>query len=1147
MIKTSSRIMKLKKNRELYVNTLSMCCFLVFSLLSLFGNAQISINGSIKSESNEPLIYANVYLKNYNVLAISNENGNFELKIKKNRVSNDTLIISYIGYETKVIPLFVNQTKMDLGVIILQLESEQLPTLTISSPPHPKQIIKRAIKKIKKNYSRETEYYGAFYRELMEENDLAIELNEAIVNIEYSGYPSNKFVKKSFREFYKNQTTFKSFKSFGNVFMYAQYFPYFISEDDKVFIQYARKSYNFSLFANEPAPYGGPNDLLAFDKVKYLYDFLDPKMLSDYTFKYLGKDIIDGIICYKIEFEPKKSEIEKVFHNYSKEMEFPIYRGIIYINIDDYAILSFKGQNYIEADFSIYNKRGSFKFPDSEIFYVNYKKNSKGKYYLYKVKSEQTIIKKINYENVKYKSIRSIYLSQKENLKELNDDAEIYYYGVFNSLRNFVGHYDSEYWDYFETQKDFKKLGKEAITNLEASISLKDQYQTQNINIKEVPIPITTNDSLLFSDEGTKLNFEELKSHYDTLLYKTIKSENDYYETVLEKLKKYKRSFIHDYFNVYRTDETSDNYMVIDGKKVTQTADSLNQVYLSLYPTQEKVFNLSSISKNKINFNIEEIKFNHKSNVAITYSEKGNLSYTLVINNYFDDTILVQLNNVKEFYWLNDSLIIYSKANLQERVFQLKTININTPDKGKVIFEEANTSTEIELSISSSKLYYFLQVKNGDKIKYIVYDNKADLAFNTFRNYNKSVYSLDHFNGNILYSISINESGLNSIEKHQFINDSAKIDTLYITENYIDDFKITNDFIVFTEYSKGSYRIKYIEKKTKQIEECKFIPEYSSVTIEESNLIGNEIAISFQSKIEPYIKVGINLENQLYDTLDIEKVNDDFRSELYTYEYLEFNLNDSISIPISLIYNKMYKDSLKGIIIKGYGAYGSINFPSLNVEDLVYANNGIAVAMIFSRGSSERGLDWYKQGKLLNKKNTFTDYIACSKFLKNRFKLKTNQLIGYGSSAGGLIMGVVANNEPDLFGALIMNKPFLNVTDPMLNTNLPLTTLEYNEWGNVSDSTYFEYVNSYSPFQNISGKDLPNMMILAKQNDMQVPYWYIAKTAIKYREFTNNGSLILFNTDFQAGHRGNKNYLIEVDFLADQFAFIMNEIKIPKK
>ena len=173
--------------------------------------------------------------------------------------------------------------------------------------------------------------------------------------------------------------------------------------------------------------------------------------------------------------------------------------------------------------------------------------------------------------------------------------------------------------------------------------------------------------------------------------------------------------------------------------------------------------------------------------------------------------------------------------------------------------------------------------------------------------------------------------------------------------------------------------------------------------------------------------------------------------------------------------------------------------------------------------------------------------MSCAKFLTKKYNIDSQQLTGYGLSAGGLIMGYVANNYPELFGTLIFDRPYLDVINTMMDSSLALTTVEYDEWGNPNDATYYRYIKSYSPYQNIKKQNYPNMLFLAAYNDEQTPYWQIAKSVSKYRANNTSNSIILLNTDLTAGHRGSTSFNKNTNKLADKYAFILYTLKKNKR
>ena len=253
---------------------------------------------------------------------------------------------------------------------------------------------------------------------------------------------------------------------------------------------------------------------------------------------------------------------------------------------------------------------------------------------------------------------------------------------------------------------------------------------------------------------------------------------------------------------------------------------------------------------------------------------------------------------------------------------------------------------------------------------------------------------------------------------------------------------------------------------------------------------------------------------------------------------------DGTTVPMTLCFNKSHdKIPIKGVILKAYGAYGFIQHPTFNREDKIYTDLGFVIAYAHVRGGGELGSNWHEQGRVLNKIQTFDDYITCAKFLTSKFNLESKQLIGIGASAGGLIMGYVANNYPELFGTLIFDRPYLDVINTVMDSSLVLTTMEYKEWGNPNNLECYQYIKSYSPYQNIKKQNYPNMLFFAGYNDVQTPYWQIAKSVAKYRENNTSNSLILFNTNMSTGHKGSVNSNINTANLAAKYSIILQSLQ----
>ncbi len=276
-----------------------------------------------------------------------------------------------------------------------------------------------------------------------------------------------------------------------------------------------------------------------------------------------------------------------------------------------------------------------------------------------------------------------------------------------------------------------------------------------------------------------------------------------------------------------------------------------------------------------------------------------------------------------------------------------------------------------------------------------------------------------------------------------------------------------------------------------------------------------------------------------------EEVLDGYDPKDYQSERIFATASDGTKIPISLVYKKgMVKDGSNPCLLTGYGSYGASHEPYFVSRRLSLLDRGFVCALAHIRGGGELGRPWYETGKLLHKKNTFTDFIACAEHLIAAGYTSQQKLAVQGASAGGLLMGAVTTMRPDLFEAVIAKVPFVDVINTMLDPSIPLTVNEYEEWGNPNDRKDYDYIKSYSPYDNVTPKDYPHLLITAGLNDPRVQYWEPAKWTARLRATKTDSNRLLLKTDMGAGHggpSGRYGYLQEEAFI---YAFILDTLGV---
>ncbi|WP_439152389.1 S9 family peptidase [Winogradskyella sp.] len=309
--------------------------------------------------------------------------------------------------------------------------------------------------------------------------------------------------------------------------------------------------------------------------------------------------------------------------------------------------------------------------------------------------------------------------------------------------------------------------------------------------------------------------------------------------------------------------------------------------------------------------------------------------------------------------------------------------------------------------------------------------------------------------------------------------------------------------------------------------------------------------LDFNTKILRYNYTSLTTPNSTYDynmetkeqvlLKEQEVLDPNFSSENYTSERINVTARDGAKVPMSLVYRKGTKKSADTpLLLYSYGSYGSNSEPTFSSVRLSLLDRGFIYAVAHIRGGQDLGRDWYENGKLLKKKNTFTDFIDCGEYLVKEGYTSSDHLYALGGSAGGLLMGAVLNMKPELWNGVVAAVPFVDVVSTMLDETIPLTTFEFDEWGNPKIKTYYEYMKSYSPYDNVEAKDYPNILVTTGYWDSQVQYWEPAKWTAKLRELKTDDNLLILDCNMETGHGGASGRFEKYKRTALNYAFMLD-------
>lgn len=462
----------------------------------------------------------------------------------------------------------------------------------------------------------------------------------------------------------------------------------------------------------------------------------------------------------------------------------------------------------------------------------------------------------------------------------------------------------------------------------------------------------------------------------------------------------------------------------------------------------------------------------------------------------------------------------------------------------KLIYHEQDHLYYTSVSKSSSKKYIFVVINGHDsnEIYYIDMHDKSLTPKVILKRKDMVQYSVDH-NGDYFY-ISTNDNAKNfkilRSESKNYSSTSKWID--YIKEDkdkYLSSFDITKDFLLINYRIKGLPEL-VVHNLNDTTEKKLTFPEAAySARIYSTNFEENDIRSDYSSMARPNTTYSYDFSSSILNTLKVQEIPSGHDPKQYTVERI-FVKTDGVEVPITILYkNDLFKhDGSNPLYLYGYGSYGISIPPVFKNTAITLANRGFVYAIAHIRGGDDLGYDWYESAKFLNKKRTFADFIAAADELVNKKYTSKGNITIMGGSAGGMLIGNVINQRPELFKAAIAHVPFVDVLNTMLDETLPLTPGEFKEWGNPKEKEYFDYIKSYSPYDNVTKQSYPNIMVTAGLSDPRVGYWEASKWVAKLRDQKTDNNIIIFKTNMSFGHQGASGRFDYLKEAAEDVVFI---------
>ena len=635
---------------------------------------------------------------------------------------------------------------------------------------------------------------------------------------------------------------------------------------------------------------------------------------------------------------------------------------------------------------------------------------------------------------------------------------------------------------------------------------------------------------------------ERENDYYEKATSHTVEFQNELFEEMKARIKEDDSSvpyFYNGYWYVSRY-EKGKEYPIYTRKRETLDTE------------EEILFDCNELSKGHEYFRLVGISISpDNTKAAFAIDTVSRRQYTLKVKDLVTGKLLDTSieNTTGGSVWAkdNETLFYTQKDPITLRSEAIYRHNIYAPNNEKtLVYEEEDDTFSVYVMDSKSEDYIFISSYSTltTEFQYI----KSDEPLGDFKYFQKRIrgleYSISHFEDNFYVFTNADDAENYKIMKTP-VNQTERSNWVDFVDHrpqvLLEDLEIFKEYFAITERENGLTKIRIqswdglkdfylpIEGETYSL--------YASTNVDFNT---TKLRYVFNSMTSPSSVREFDMANEEHNILKEQEVLGDFDKNNYTSDRLWATAEDGVKIPISIVHHKETElNSNTPILLYAYGSYGSTIDPNFSTTRLSLLNRGFAFAIAHIRGGEYMGRNWYDDGKLFNKKNTFSDFISSSKFLIEEGMTSSEHLYAYGGSAGGLLMGVILNDAPKIYNGVISAVPFVDVVTTMLDNTIPLTTSEYDEWGNPNDKEYYHYIKSYSPYDNVKVQDYPNILVTTGLHDSQVQYWEPAKWVARLRKLKTDNKQLYLNTNMNAGHSGASGRFDPLHETAKKYSFLL--------
>ncbi|WP_304343097.1 S9 family peptidase [Chryseobacterium koreense] len=643
---------------------------------------------------------------------------------------------------------------------------------------------------------------------------------------------------------------------------------------------------------------------------------------------------------------------------------------------------------------------------------------------------------------------------------------------------------------------------------------------------------------------------------------KYLEEENAYCDFMMKDTENFQQELFDEMKSRYKEDDQSlpyffNKYWYIVRFEIGKEYPVFSRKFETLENEEEILLDVNILAEGQKFFEVGSVAVS-MDNKLMTFSSDnmGRRIYTIQFKNLETGEILQDqiANTTGKAVWANDNRhIFYIRKDKNLRGFQVYMHELGTDSSQDIlVFHEEDDTFDVNVFKSKSLEYIFISSSStvSDEQRFIPADNVL-AEWKIVQPRTKDLeYSVEHFEDEFYIITNADKATNFKIVKTKVSKpgiENWKDVIPHQKEVLLEGFEIFKNYLVLEERREGLLQIKIIDNKNNTSHYLPFSdPTYTAYIGLNLEFDTEKLRYGYTSLTKPSSTFEYDMKQKTTKLLKQQEVlGGKFFAENYISERIWAKARDGKKVPISLVYHKDTRKSAETpLLLYGYGSYGHTVDASFSNVRLSILDRGFIYAIAHIRGGEYLGREWYEDGKLLHKKNTFFDFIDAAKFLVDENYTSPKHLYAMGGSAGGLLVGAVVNYEPNLFNGIVAQVPFVDVVTTMLDEEIPLTTGEFDEWGNPKKKKYYDYMKSYSPYDNVEAKDYPNMLITTGLHDSQVQYWEPAKWTAKLRELKTDSNILLFKTDMSSGHGGASGRFESLKEDALEYAFLMKLEKI---